>query len=164
MLDQLFSTTETAASFDVFSFLICTLVSLLLGILVALVYTYRNTCNKSFVVTLAMLPAIVQMVIMLVNGNIGTGVAVMGAFSLIRFRSVPGNAKDISSIFLAMAIGLATGMGYLFAAILFAAVMIGANHDRCQSAAHRIEAGRTKEGDEKPPHHHSGKSGLQQYL
>lgn len=126
MLSQLFSATGTAASFDVLSFFLCTLTSLLLGILVALAYTFRNTCSKSFVVTLAMLPAIVQMVIMLVNGNIGTGVAVMGAFSLIRFRSVPGNAKDISSIFLAMAIGLATGMGYLLAAILFAAIMIGA--------------------------------------
>lgn len=127
MFQQLFSATETAASFNVVSFLICTLVSLILGVLVALVYTFRNTASKSFVVTLAMLPAIVQMVIMLVNGNIGTGVAVMGAFSLIRFRSVPGSAKDIGSIFLAMAIGLATGMGYLFAAVLFAALMIAAS-------------------------------------
>ena len=63
--------------------------------------------------TLAILPAMVQMVILLVNGNIGAGVAVAGAFSLVRFRSVPGTAREIGAIFLAMAIGLATGMGYV---------------------------------------------------
>ena len=86
---------------------------------------YRNTYTKGFVVTLALMPAIVQMVIMLVNGNLGTGVAVMGAFSLVRFRSVPGTAREISSIFLAMAVGLATGMGYIGLAALFV-VVIGA--------------------------------------
>lgn len=104
---------------------LCTLASLAAGVLIALFYTYRSTYSKSFVVTLALLPAIVQMVIMLVNGNLGTGVAVMGAFSLIRFRSAPGSAREISSIFLAMAAGLATGMGYLAIALLFV-LLIGA--------------------------------------
>ncbi len=98
---------------------LCTAVSFVLGIIGAFIYMYRNTYNKNFVVTLALLPAIVQLVIMMVNGNIGTGVAVMGAFSLVRFRSVPGGAKDICAIFLAMAIGLATGMGYIGAAAIF---------------------------------------------
>ena len=74
------------------------------------------------------MPAVVQIVIMLVNGNIGAGVAIAGAFSLVRFRSVPGTAKEIGSIFLAMAIGLATGMGYVVLAVIFfviiAAVML----------------------------------------
>ena len=83
----------------------------------------KNTYSKGFVVTLALLPAIVQVVIMMVNGNIGTGVAVAGAFSLVRFRSVPGNARDIVSIFFAMAVGLATGMGYLFYALLFLVII-----------------------------------------
>lgn len=87
---------------------------------------YRNTCNKGFAVTLALMPAIVQMVIMLVNGNLGTGVAVMGAFSLVRFRSVPGRAEEISSIFQAMAVGLATGMGYIGIAALFVLIVGGA--------------------------------------
>ncbi len=100
-------------------FLVCTLASLLLGLGTAFIYMRRSTYSKSFVVTLALLPAMVQLVIMLVNGNIGAGVAVAGAFSLVRFRSVPGSAKEIGCIFFAMAIGLATGMGYLFFALLF---------------------------------------------
>ncbi len=82
---------------------------------------------KGFVVTIALLPAMVQMVILLVNGNLGTGVAVMGAFSLVRFRSVPGKAEEISSIFQAMAVGLATGMGYVGMAVLFVLIMGGVN-------------------------------------
>ncbi len=103
--------------------LLCTLVSLGLGIVIALVYMFRNTYNKSFVVTLVLLPAIVQSIILLVNGNLGVGVAVMGAFSLVRFRSVPGSAREIASIFFAMAIGLATGMGYLTYAAIFTGII-----------------------------------------
>lgn len=103
--------------------LICTLASFVLGLGIAGLYMVRNRYTKSFALTLALLPAIVQVVIMLVNGNIGAGVAVAGAFSLIRFRSVPGSARDIVSIFFAMAIGLATGMGYvLYAAVFFALI------------------------------------------
>ena len=100
-------------------FLICTAVSLVLGVLTALVYKHKTRCSQSFAITLAILPAIVQVVIMMVNGNIGAGVAVAGAFSLVRFRSAPGTAKEIGAIFLAMAIGLATGMGYVTLAALF---------------------------------------------
>lgn len=131
MLNQLFSSIlvseTTTSTFSVGTFLLCTIGSLILGALIAFIYTFRNTYSKSFVVTLALLPAIVQMVIMLVNGNLGTGVAVMGAFSLVRFRSVPGSAKEISSIFLAMAVGLATGMGYLAIAVLFVIIIGLAN-------------------------------------
>ena len=88
-------------------------VSLLLGILIAAAYMYNTRYTKSFVVTLAMLPAIVCVIIAMVNGSIGAGIAVAGTFSLVRFRSVPGTAKEICAIFLAMATGLATGMGYL---------------------------------------------------
>ena len=95
------------------AFLICTAVSLVLGIAAAFISMYRTKCSQSFAVTLAVLPAIVQIVIMLVNGNVGAGVAVAGAFSLVRFRSVPGTAREIGVIFLAMALGLATGMGYV---------------------------------------------------
>ena len=130
MLDQLFAsilTTNAVTTFSVTNFLLCTAVSLGLGFIIAALYRFRSACSKSFVVTLALLPAIVQMVIMLVNGNLGTGVAVMGAFSLVRFRSVPGTAREIASIFLAMAVGLATGMGYLAAAALFVLIVGGAN-------------------------------------
>ncbi|MBM6614808.1 DUF4956 domain-containing protein [Desemzia sp. RIT804] len=123
---------ESTTTFSITSFLICTVVSLILGGLVAWTYMFRNHYSKGFVVTLFLLPAIVEMVIMLVNGNVGAGVAVMGAFSLVRFRSVAGSAKEIASIFLAMALGLATGMGYIAIAVVFAviicAVMMGLNY------------------------------------
>lgn len=106
-------------------FVLCTAVSLVLGLVIALFFSFKSPASKGFVMTLALLPAIVQAVIMLVNGNLGTGVAVMGAFSLVRFRSVPGGAREICAIFLAMAVGLATGMGYLGVAAVFA-LLIGA--------------------------------------
>jgi len=93
--------------------LICTGVSLGLGILLAATYIIQGSYSKTFVVSLSVLPILVQAVIMMVNGNIGTGVAVAGTFSLIRFRSYPGTARDITSIFCAMLIGLASGMGYV---------------------------------------------------
>ena len=130
MLDLCFQSilvNETTATFSPAAFLACTASSLVLGIVIAVIFMYRNTYTKGFVVTLALMPAIVQMVIMLVNGNLGTGVAVMGAFSLVRFRSVPGTAKEISSIFLAMAVGLAAGMGYIGIAVLFVVVIGAAN-------------------------------------
>ncbi|MGL4971811.1 MAG: DUF4956 domain-containing protein, partial [Culicoidibacterales bacterium] len=87
------------------------------------VYTYKNQASKSFVVTLATLPVVVCVVIMMVNGNLGTGVAVAGAFSLVRFRSVPGTAKEIGAIFIAMSAGLLLGMGYLAYAALFTIIV-----------------------------------------
>ena len=105
------------------SVLICTIVSIVLGLGVALAYTFKKEHNTNFVITLAILPSIVQVVIMMVNGNIGAGVAVAGAFSLVRFRSAPGGAKEIGAVFLAMAIGLTTGMGYVWFASLFTVII-----------------------------------------
>lgn len=98
------------------AFLVCTAASLVLGIATAFLSMYRSKCSQGFAVTVAVLPAIVQIVILLVNGNVGAGVAVAGAFSL---RSVPGTAWEIGAIFLAMALGLATGMGYVALAAVF---------------------------------------------
>ena len=120
LFQSILSTTITAGGF-----LWCTLASLLLGAVIAAAFMFRSRYTKSFILTLAILPAIVQVVIMLVNGNLGTGVAVMGAFSLVRFRSTPGSAKEIGSIFLAMAVGLATGMGYLGIAVVFTVILSG---------------------------------------
>ena len=127
MLNTIFSSifADTTAAFTLGQFLACTAASLILGLLIAVVYMYKSDCSKSFAVTLVLMPVIVQMVIMLVNGNLGTGVAVAGAFSLVRFRSAPGSAKEISSIFLAMAVGLATGMGFLGTAAVFTIVVEG---------------------------------------
>ena len=106
------------------TFLICTAVSLVLGVGTAFVSRFRANSSGSVSIALAVLPAAVQLVIMLVNGNIGAGVAVAGAFGLVRFRSAPGSAREIAAIFLAMAIGLATGMGYVALAAL-AFVLLG---------------------------------------
>lgn len=104
-------------------FLLCIGVSLVLGLLLAGSYMFKTRYTKSFAVTLALLPAVVCVVIMMVNGNIGTGVAVAGAFSLVRFRSAPGTAKEICALFLAMSTGLIAGMGYLGFAVLFTVIL-----------------------------------------
>lgn len=126
MLETLFKglfDTNTAAVISVGDFLLCVVSALLLGLIMAFSYMYRARYTKSFVVTLALLPAVVCVVIMMVNGNVGTGVAVAGAFSLVRFRSVPGTAKEIGTIFLAMGAGLIAGIGYLGYAFLFTGIM-----------------------------------------
>ena len=114
---------ELAQTITVGDFLFCLGVSLALGILMAAAYTWKNRHSQSFVITLALLPPVVCVVIMMVNGNIGAGVAVAGAFSLVRFRSAPGSAKEIVTIFLAMGAGLICGMGYLGFATLFTVIM-----------------------------------------
>ena len=116
MLDTL--TTTSSVSDE--HFILSTVTSLILGIIIAFAFNFRQKKTKSFMMTLALLPVIVQVVIMLVNGNIGTGVAVMGAFSLVRFRSVPGSAMDICAIFLSMAVGLATGTTHIGLAVTLA--------------------------------------------
>ena len=108
------------------NFLLCLGISLILGLFLAAAYAWRSEHTKSFLITLSLLPAVVCVVIMMVNGNIGAGVAVAGAFSLVRFRSVPGSAKEIVTIFLAMGTGLVTGMGYLGYAALFTVIMCAA--------------------------------------
>ncbi len=122
----MFDTIIPASGLDAATSLICTGTSLALGILAAVLYRLgTKRYSKSLVITLIVLPALVQTVIMMVNGSVGAGLAVMGAFSLVRFRSAPGSAKDISFIFYAMCIGLATGMGYIAFAVMLA-VIVGA--------------------------------------
>jgi hypothetical protein len=94
-----------------------------LGCVIAAVFTVRNRYSKGFLLTLILLPAIVQAVILLVNGNLGAGVAVAGTFSLVRFRSMPGTAREICALFQTMMVGLATGMGYIGIAIIMTLVL-----------------------------------------
>lgn len=126
MLNNIFTglfDSSTVSTLSVTNFLICILCALVIGFVIAAMYMYRTKCTKSFIITLAMLPALVCVVIMMVNGNIGAGVAVAGAFSLVRFRSVPGSAKEIGYIFLAMSTGLIIGTGYIGFGILFAVIL-----------------------------------------
>ena len=119
MLNSIFSSGQITGT----AFLVTIALALLLGIGTALLCMYKNKYSQSFAVTLAMLPATVAVVIMLVNGNIGAGVAVAGGFSLVRFRSAAGTAREIGMIFLAMTLGLALGMGYVGLAVCFFLVM-----------------------------------------
>ena len=107
------------------AFLICELCALALGFLTALVFTRGEQHSGAYAQTLALLPPVVALVIMMVNGNIGAGLAVAGTFALVRFRSAPGTAKEITGIFFTVAIGLACGMGYVgYAAVFFVIVAL----------------------------------------
>lgn len=128
MLDSLFRgvfDTELTTVIAPVDFLLCVGVSLLIGLLLCAMTMWRAQSSGSFVVTLALLPAVVCVVIMMVNGNVGTGVAVAGAFSLVRFRSAPGSAREIGAIFIAMGAGFVAGMGYLGYATLFSLILGG---------------------------------------
>lgn len=129
MIDNLFRglfDTDMTVIITPAEFLTCLGVSLGIGLILAALYQYHTRYTRSFVVTLALLPAVVCVVIMMVNGNVGTGVVVAGTFSLVRFRSAPGTAREICAIFLAMAAGLIAGMGYLGYAVLCTLVLGGA--------------------------------------
>ncbi len=115
--------TSAVSTISLDIFLLCVGIALVCGIVLALCYAHRTRYTRSFLATLAMLPAVVCVVIMMVNGNVGAGVAVAGAFSLVRFRSVPGTAKEITMLFLAMGAGLLIGMGYLGYGVLFTIIM-----------------------------------------
>lgn len=101
------------------NYLICTACAFLCGVIAALAVSFRARISKSFLISIVILPAIVETVIIMVNGSVGTGIAVAGAFSLVRFRSVPGKAKEIAALFLAMTAGLSCAIGYTSIALLF---------------------------------------------
>lgn len=118
MLDSVISTSMTLSAF-----LICEISAIVLGLLTSLVFTVRGRHSSSFAITLAVLPAMISLVIMLVNGNIGAGLAVAGTFAMVRFRSLPGTAKEIAALFMSVAIGLTCGMGYVTVAAIFFVLM-----------------------------------------
>ena len=115
---------EGTNGIDLTTVLICSLVSIVLGFILAIVYKYTERGSKHFLVSLSVLPVIVQTIIFLVNGNLGMSVAIAGSFSLIRFRSVAGTSKEIVAVFLAMVTGVANGMGYVAFSSLFLAIVL----------------------------------------
>lgn len=127
MLSTLVQSIITGGELTATVFAEITFAALICGLIIAGAYMIKNKYSRSFVITLVLLPAIVELVIVLVNGNIGAGVAVAGAFSLVRFRSAPGKGQEITSIFLAMAVGLALGMGYIGIAVTFSVIIAGIN-------------------------------------
>ena len=118
MLNSVISTAMTLPAF-----LACVFSSMILGVLTALLFTYRTHHTDSFTLSVAVIPPVVTLVIMLVNGNIGAGLGVAGAFALVRFRSVPGTAREITALFFAVALGLACGMGFIGIAAIFFVIM-----------------------------------------
>ncbi|MCR4750227.1 MAG: DUF4956 domain-containing protein [Lachnospiraceae bacterium] len=127
MLSNIFDSILTDSVFTGSTFALATITAIICGTIIASTYMIKNRYSKSLVITLVLLPAIVELVIILVNGNLGAGIAVAGAFSLVRFRSTPGSGQEITSIFLAMAVGLATGMGYIGIAFVFTLVISAVN-------------------------------------
>lgn len=119
LFNSVFTSSTGVVNVDIFSLTSSLLVSLVLGIILATAYKYRTFYTKEFVMTLTLLPTLIAMIIFMVNGNLGAGVAVAGTFSLIRFRSAAASSKELLLIFTATAIGLATGMGYLLLALCF---------------------------------------------
>ena len=127
MFESIFKNSTSVAGISTKEFVICLVAALIIGVFISLAYMLKNEYSKSFVVTLALLPCIVSAVIIMVNGNLGAGVAVAGTFSLVRFRSAQGTAKEICSIFLAMAVGLSCGMGFIGYALILAILVCLAN-------------------------------------
>lgn len=145
MLDFFFRSLFQTDLTDVISFgdfLLCILCSLMIGLILAFGCRYQGRCTKSFLTTLALLPSVVCVVIMMVNGSVGAGVAVAGAFSLVRFRSAPGTGREITMLFLAMGAGLIAGMGYLALALLFTVMMTAMN-----ILYNRLDFGEKRNGD-----------------
>lgn len=119
MLNSVLSTDGLAIE----TLLLCSVVSIILGLIISYVHMKTSKYTKNFLITLAILPILVQTIILMVSGNLGTSIAIVGAFSLVRFRSIPGTSKEIVSVFFAMTIGLATGMGQLVFAFLITVVV-----------------------------------------
>ena len=143
-----------ATDLHITDFLLCLGCALVLGLVMSFAFMFHTRYTKSFVVTLALLPAVVCVIILMVNGNVGTGVAVAGTFSLVRFRSIPGTSREICMLFLAMGTGLITGMGYLGYAVLFTLILCAAfclynwsalGEDR-NAAAYKVLSGIIPEG------------------
>lgn len=122
---------------------VCSVLSIVLGLVIAFIHAKTAKTSKNFVIALVILPILVQIVMMMVSGNIGTGIAIMGAFSLVRFRSIPGTSREIVSVFFAMAIGLATGTGFIgfaiLATILISIVLV------ILSSVHMFDGGKTQQ-------------------
>lgn len=123
MLESILSNTTGLSIGDLF---ICCIASIVLGLIISLVHMNTSRYSKNFLITLAVLPVLVQSIMMMVNGNLGTSIAIVGAFSLVRFRSIPGTSKEILSVFFAMTIGLATGMGQIWFAIIITILVCSA--------------------------------------
>lgn len=124
MFNTIFDNTATGLSVE--TVLICAAVALVLGVVIAFTHMKTSRTTKGFAITLATLPLLVMAVMIMINGNLGTSIAILGAFSLIRFRSIQGDAKELLSVFFVMMVGLALGMGHVLFAVVITAIAVAA--------------------------------------
>ena len=125
MLETIIQSTD-GTSFTLANTLIVIISAIFLGLLISLVYirtTKKVGYSPSFTVTLIMLPVIISIIILLVGNNVARAFSLAGAFSLIRFRSAPGEPKDIAYVFFTLAVGLCCGMGYIGYAVIFTVIL-----------------------------------------
>ena len=122
MFNSIFDASATGQ--NITTVLICAAVALVLGMVVAITHMKTSQTSKSFLVTIATLPVLVMAVMIMINGNLGTSIAILGAFSLIRFRSIQGQAKELLSVFFSMMIGLACGMGHVLFAVIITIITV----------------------------------------
>lgn len=125
MFNSIFDFTSNGLSIP--TVLIAAAAAVVLGLALALTHKKTAETSKSFLITLTVLPVLVMAVMIMINGNLGTSIAILGAFSLIRFRSIAGRARDLLAIFAAMMIGLALGMGHILFATVIMVIYIVAN-------------------------------------
>lgn len=124
LLQSIFNTTSNSISIQ--SFLACVFTALFNGVLLCILTKGKQRYNETFVISVALLPAAVCVIIMMVNGNLGASLSVAGAFSLVRFRSAQGNARQITTVLIAMTAGLIIGMGYLVLSVIYTLLLAGA--------------------------------------
>ena len=122
MFNSIFDSSSTGL--DITTALICAGVALVLGVVIAITHMKTSRTTKGFLITLATLPLLVMAVMIMINGNLGTSIAILGAFSLIRFRSIQGDAKELLSVFFAMMVGLALGMGHVLFAVVVTIIAV----------------------------------------
>ena len=122
MFNTIFDTTTAGLSIQ--TGLICAASALVLGIIIAITHMKTAQTNKGFLVTLAVLPLLVMAVMIMINGNLGMSIAILGAFSLIRFRSLQGKANELLAVFFAMMVGLACGMGHILFGVVITVIAV----------------------------------------
>ena len=130
MLETIIASTN-GESFTLANALIVIGASIVLGFIISLAYMYTHKKEgyaPGFTLTLIMLPVIISIIILLVGNNVARAFSLAGAFSIIRFRSAPGDPKDIAYVFFTLAVGLSCGMGYVgygfIVTVILCAVMI----------------------------------------
>ncbi len=124
IFESIIDSAKVSSKIDVKVFLFCTLAAIVFGAILAFTYSLRNTqTSRNFVMTVAVLPTVVEVVVLLVN-SLTTGLAIAGLFSIIRFRSINGNSREITNVLMSTVIGVTVGMGYIAYGLMFTVLIV----------------------------------------